>query len=249
VRCDDSEPGKIDIDAAMNCFVSGQVMVSYGLLVEIKVNDQYRSGELATGQGIAGDQFRVDVRVLGPHWCQASQIQLWANGQPMVVAAIPQTPAADLPVGVKWSGGWTLTKPAHDVHLVAIATGPGIDGLYWKTAKPYQPTSPDWRAMTIGCSGAVWLDADDDGRRTPAREYAQRALAAAGQDYAKLVGELSKYDEAVAAQAAYLLQRSGATLETQPLIEALERATPATAAGFQAFREAWRENEIARARP
>ncbi len=56
-------------------------MVSYGLLTEITVNDKYHSGETATGLG-------DEVRVLGPQWSRANQVQLFANGHVIREATI-----------------------------------------------------------------------------------------------------------------------------------------------------------------
>ena len=109
--------------------------------------------------------------------------------------------------------------------------------------------SPDWEARTIGCSSAVWLDVDGDGRRTSARDYAERLVAAAGHDWEKLVASLSIYDEAVAAQAAHLVRVSGTSLQSEPLRAALKGGREMTQSGFRAYAEAWRENEIARAKP
>lgn len=246
IRCNDRDPGHLDIDEAVNNFIQGRVMVSYGLLAELTVNEKYRSGETAaTGD----DELHVEVRVLGSHWVRASQVQLFSNGHLIREATISSNPDSPLPIGVKWSDGWTIPKPRHDVHLVAIATGPGVDGLYWRTAKPYQPTSPDWESRVIGCSGAVWLDADKDGRRTSARGYAERLVAASTNDITKLIESLSTSDEAIAAQAAHVLRTSGLSLQSQPLLSALKTASPATQAGFRAYAEAWRENEIARVSP
>lgn len=246
IRCDDRDPGKLNAEEAVSNFVRGRVMVSYGLLTEITVNEKYHSGEtVATGD----DEVRIDVRVLGPHWSSATQIQLFANGRVISPIKIPESPDAILPVGVKWVGHWVAPKFQHDVHLVAIATGPGIDGLHWRTAKPYQPTSPDWEARTIGCSGAVWLDVDGDGRRTSARDYAERLVTAAKGDWKKLIASLWDYDDAVAAQAAHLVRVSGTSLQSEPLIAALKAGGEMTQSGFRAYAEAWRENEIARAKP
>ena len=246
IRCADRHPFQIDVDAAVNSFLQGRVMVSYGLLAELTVNEKYSSGELAP----VADDVRVDVRVLGPHWVRADRVLLFANGRMIrdeaISADIDHKP---LPIGVKWAGTWTIPKLSHDVYLVAIALGPGVDGLYWKTAKPYQPTSPEWEAHTIGCSGAVWLDADHDGLRTSARDYAKRLVAAAGSDWTKLIASLSDYDEAVAMQAAHLVRASGTSLQSEPLLAALKTGTPAVQAGFRAYANAWRENEIARAKP
>ncbi len=246
IRCNDRDPGHLDIDEAVNNFIQGRVMVSYGLLAELTVNEKYHSGETAA---LGDNELRVDVRVLGPHWVRASQVQLFSNGHMIRETAISSEPDSKLPIGVKWSSGWTIPKPRHDVHLVAIATGPGVDGLYWRTAKPYQPISPAWEPRVIGCSGAVWVDADKDGRRTSARDYAERLVAASDKDVTKLIESLSMYDEAVVSQAAHLLRASGLSLQSQPLLTALKTASPATQAGFGAYAEACRENEIARVSP
>src|SRR5439155_4190880 len=115
--------------------------------------------------------------------------------------------------GVKWSGEWTLPRFGHDVHLVAVASGPGVTDLYWPIAKPYQPTSPVVERRVLGSTGAVWLDADGDGKRTSAVDYARRLLREAGGDWRELVRSLTGYDEAVAAQAAGLLREQGVSVQ------------------------------------
>jgi hypothetical protein len=248
IRCVDRDPGAIDVEQAVNNFIQGRVMVSYGLLVEMQVNGKYGPGELSQMTDIASDSaaIRVSSRVLGPHWTEASKIVLLVNGHPIREETISADAARDLPSGVKWSGEWTFELPSHDVFLTAIAIGPGIDGLYWHTNKPYQPTSPDWVPHVIGCSGAVWIDADGDGRGTPARDYAQRNVAGCGGDFAKLLESLSTYDRAVAAQAAHLWQSSGSSLLSDEIQTQLKTAAPETQAGFQAYLDAWRETQIAR---
>ena len=246
IRCDDRDPGKLNVEEAVTNFVLGRVMVSYGLLAEITVNDKYHSGDtVETGD----DEVKITVRVLGPQWSRADRVDLFANGRLISSIPIIESSDASLPVEVKYVGHWVTPKFQHDVHLVAIATGPGIDGLHWRTAKPYQPTSPDWEARTIGCSGAVWLDVDGDGHRTSARDYAERLVTAAKGDWKKLIASLWDYDDAVAAQAAHLVRVSGTSLQSEPLLTALKEGREMTQYGFRAYAEAWRENEIARAEP
>ncbi len=246
IRCADRHPFAIDVDVAVNSFLQGRVMVSYGLLAEITVNGKHHSGETVS----PGDKdVEIDVRVLGPHWSRASEVTLFFNGHVISVMKIPETPEANLPTGVQWVGHWSVPPFRHDGHLVAIATGPGIDGPYWKTAKPYQPTSPDWMSQTIGCSGAVWIDADGDGKRTSARDYAERLFAASKNDFARLIASLSKYDAEVASQAAHLCQASGMALQSAENQRAIKRGSPLVQEGFHAYLQAWRENQIARAKP
>jgi hypothetical protein len=139
-----------------------------------------------------------------------------------------------------------LPRFHHDVHLVAIASGPGVRELYWPIARPYQPTSSIVNPRVLGSTGAVWLDADGDGARTSAFTYARRLLREAKGEWPALVRSLSDYDEAVAAQAASLLQARGISPTTAEVREAARKAGPRVERAFQAYAEAWRESQIAR---
>ena len=244
IRCDDQDAANINVDTAVSNFVAGRVLVSYGLLVDMNVEQEHRTGDLV--KQFEGKDARVNVRVLGPHWVGASRVQLLMNGAVIREASIGDVQADSLPRGVKWKGGWTIPLPSHDVHLVAVATGPRIDSFYWRTAKPYQPLSPDWEGATIACTGAIWLDIDKDGERTSPRDYAQRLVDAAGKNWPELVDKLSKYDEAVAAHVAHLVSQSQPS-QFGALLDASRQASAATRSGFQAYRDAARESEIARA--
>lgn len=148
VRCDDRDPGAIDVGRAIDSLRRGHVMVSYGLLTEIEI-DGRGPGELVTTHG----ELAVRIRVKGPGWTRADDVALYVNGARIRHEAIPDgtTP------GVKWEGTWRLPAPAHGAHLVAVATGPGVTAAYWPTAKPYQPTSPDFTPYVLGVSGAVFV--------------------------------------------------------------------------------------------
>jgi hypothetical protein len=238
VRCKDDKPGEIDVDEVVRSFRDGRVLVSCGLLADITVNDKYGPGDLAP---IAGD-VKVAVRVLGPAWTTADRVTLYANGVKVREEVIKDGKRA----GIKWSGEWTLPRPHHDVHLVAIATGPGDVGLYWPIARPYQPASPVVRKRVIGATGAVWIDADGDGKRTCALDYARRLYREADGKWQDVVRGLRDYDEAVAAQAAGLLQANGVSVAEKEVRDAAKAAGPHVAAAFDAFAGAWRESRIAR---
>ena len=237
VRCKDDRPGEIDVAEAVRNFAEGRVLVSCGLLAEITVDGKYGLGDLAP---VAGD-VRVAVRVLGPGWATADRVELYANGAKVREAEITDGGKA----GVKWAGAWVLPRPRHDLHLVAVATGPGVEGLFWPIAKPYQPASPVVRKRVIGLTGAVWLDADGDGRRTSALDYARKAVGD-GADWRKAVAALAGHDEAVAAQAAGLLRGRGVSPSAAEVRAAARAAGDAVLRGFDAYAEAWRESELAR---
>jgi hypothetical protein len=98
--------------------------------------------------------------------------------------------------------------------------------------KPYQPASSKWEGRAIASTNPIWIDADGDGEFTAARKYAQQIVEHHGTDPTKLLPALSRYDEAVAAQAASLCARAGAKLDEPPFVDALKVAAPQVSAGF-----------------
>lgn len=247
IRCDDRDPGNIDVEQAVDSFVQGRVMVSYGLLTNLTVNDRYGSGEMAR---VGGNTVKVNVRVQGPHWTTASRVQLFANGTVIREATMPANDDSAPAKKLDWKTEWIIPRPNHDIHLVAIATGPGITGPYWKTALPYQPTSPDFEPTSLGCSGAVWLDVDGDGRRSSARDYAEFAVGSSGGNIDAIVEKLKRYDESTAAQAAFVFHRQAGLEKQNPFLSgdaqaAVRKAEPHVRNGIQKYVDAWRRNQIA----
>ncbi|MBY0524829.1 MAG: CehA/McbA family metallohydrolase [Gemmataceae bacterium] len=238
IRVEHDDPAKIDVNEAVANFLAGRVMVSLGLLTEITVNDKYGPGDLAP----ATEQIKASVRVLGPSWVTADKVELFANGRKIHEAEIRDGKKG----GIKWSGEWLLPRFAHDAHLVAIATGPGVREPYWPIAKPYQPTSPVVNTRSVGSSGAVWIDGDGDGKRTCAADYARRLVAANGKDVAKLIQSLSVYDDAVAVHAAALLHGQGTSIMGAETLAAARKAGVQVERGFQAYFEACRQCQIER---
>jgi hypothetical protein len=229
VRCDDRDPGGIDLTQALESIRRGRTMVSYGLLTEIEVAGK-GPGDLAVPNG----ELRVHIRVKGPSWTRAQRVALYVNGVSVREEAIANGTRA----GIKWEGTWRLPKPNHDVHLVAIASGPGVNAPYWPTAKPYQPTSIEFTPYVLGLSGAVFLDADGSGKFESAFEYARREVSAATDDR-ELVTRLGRYDGAVAVQAASLL-RAHAPAAFEKRLRAMIQAAPShVAAGLTAYLEAF----------
>lgn len=235
IRAADDDPAAIDVAEACESFVAGRVVVSLGLFVEVTIDEHYTVGALVP----PGEQVAVRVRVLGPPWTRADQVRLFANGLEIRRATIDATGGRVLPEGVLWDEVWTIERPSHDVFLAATATGPGVAGLYWPIAKAYQPTSPDWTPYVFSLSGPVWLDADDSGTFEPAAEYARRRVAAANGDLARLIALLARDDEAVAVQAARLLQAGGAALVSEEMAGALSGAAPTTRRGFARYVQQW----------
>jgi hypothetical protein len=185
-------------------YQEGRLLVSLGLLANITVNERFRVGDLATG---LGKTFKVRAGVSGPSWVTADRVSLYANGILIRDSAILE--AEGKRGGEKTSITWEVPKPPHDVHLVVIATGPGVTAPYWEIPRPYQPNSRDFKPKVIGSTNPVWIDADGDGKFQSARDYAGVLVREAAGNEAKLKASLARYDESVAVQARALTQPEG----------------------------------------
>lgn len=228
IACPDANPAQLDVADACSNLLAGRALVSMGLLADMMVDERFGVGDLATN---LGEQVRVTVRVLGPSWVSATNVSVFANG----VKVRERELASAQSVGTKAAVTWSLPRPAHDVCLVAIATGPAVTAPYWAIPRPYQPTSRQWTGRVIGSTNPIWLDADGDGRFTAARAYARKLIEHHGLIPARLLPALDRYDEAVAAQAASLCAAQGVRIDAQEFSAALGSAAPQVQRGFAAF--------------
>ena len=228
VRCDDSNPGNINVEQACQSFLQGRVLVSLGLLTQMTVEDRFGVGDLATG---LRELMRVTVTVLGPSWTSADRVELYANG---VKIREQQIDAPVSPIE-KTRITWLIPEPAYDVHLVAIASGPPVTAPYGSIPKPYQPTSRAWAPRVLGATNPVWVDGDGDGKFTAPRAYAKEIIQRVGADPGKLIAELAKYDQAVAAQAASLCQAAGRDVRSGEFAEPLKNSLQHVQRGFAAY--------------
>ena len=241
LKASDDDPGEIPVAEAVASLTAGRVWVSYGLLVDLEVGGRFGPGDVVPSRDGEVD---CRLRVLGPGWANVHTVRLYGNGELLREQTLPadHTRPAGRP-GVIWEETWRLPPPRHDVHLVAVAMGPGVDAPFWKTARPYQPTSPRFEPSTLGVSGAVWLDVDGNGRGTPAVELAGKAWGEAGGDLARLIGTLEGYDAAVAAQAAWLCTEAGHDLDSREARGMWQSAGGGVSRGFERFLEAHRLNQ------
>ncbi|CAN5687546.1 hypothetical protein BH11VER1_BH11VER1_33610 [soil metagenome] len=198
----DADPAQFDLDEVWRSYQEGRLLVSLGLLTQLKVNDRYGVGDLATG---LTDSIKVEATILGPAWTQADHIELYANG----ILIREQDIKDDHRAGEKARITWQIPKPKHDVHLVVIATGPGLSEPFWEIPRPYQPASKTLTARVIGSTNPIWIDADGDGKFQSAFDYAQTLIKQHGSNREALREALKNFDEAVATQV-------GGLTETNP---------------------------------
>jgi len=240
IRCEDRDPGTINVEQACRNLAAGRALVSLGLLCEIIVAGDHGPGDLVA----ATDELQVDLRVLGPSWSRATHVGLYANGVKIRETQILE-PDSSAP-GMKWQGTWRLPRLRHDVHLAAIATGPGVKEPFWPVPRPYQPTSPVWDSYVVGSTGAVWIDADGSGDFNSAFDYASRLVRESADDFDRLMTRLTEYDQAVAVQVARLVHVQKIKTRTELVQAAARTDRQSIKDGFRAYVDAWKECEIAR---
>jgi hypothetical protein len=201
VATKDADPANLNLDEVWRSYQQGRLLVSFGLLTQIKVDDRFIVGDTATA---LGENIKVEAAVFGPSWVQADHLELYANGR----VIREQDLVDDHRAGEKARVVWQIPKPAHDVHLVAIATGPGVKAPYWETPRPYQPRSKTFSPRVIGSTNPIWVDADGDGKFDSAFALAHRLIEKHGRDGEKLREALKTYDESVAIQVNVILQEA-----------------------------------------
>lgn len=193
VAAKNGDPAQLDLDEVWRSYQEGRLLVSLGLMTTLKVDDRFTVGDLATG---LGDKIKVEAVVSGPAWVKADRIELYANG----ILIREQSIMDEHRAGEKARIIWELPKPAHDVHLVAIATGPGITEPFWEIPRPYQPSSKTLTPRVIGSTNPIWLDNDSDGKFASAFAVAQSLVTKFGSDPSALREALKKHDAAVVVQ-------------------------------------------------
>jgi len=227
----DTDPGRLDVDAACESLLKGRATVSLGLIATVKVDGRHGPGDLATG---IGREIDVEARVYGPSWANVDRVELYANGERIRDEWVDGAAVG----GEKARLNWKIDRPTYDLHLEVVASGPGVRKLTWPLARPYQPNTPSWNPRVIAVTNPVWIDADGDGAYTSPRALAAKVLSAHGNNVDAAIAELGHYDEAVATQAASLLRSSGVDPRTAPVTRALQTAAAAVRRGFAAWASA-----------
>ena len=74
----------------------------------------------------------MSISVAGPAWIRADRADLFANG----VKVRERRLGVEAGAIEKANVSWELPRPAHDVALVAIASGPDVTAPYWAIPKP-----------------------------------------------------------------------------------------------------------------
>ena len=193
IRSSTDDPGKINVAEVVENILAGRVLVSMGLLADVKVNGKFTAGDLATG---VGEDLEVEVEVRGPRWTRASRVALFFNGRKVREEKIEHSSDAV----VKYRDRWVFGGPSKDIHLVLVATGPHLKNSYW--------SPPQDDRYVIGATNPVWIDGDGDGKYSAPGDYARALVAECGTDGVALAKALRVHDEITAILAAGLFRRN-----------------------------------------
>lgn len=231
IRYEGNDPATIDTGRIIPALLSGAVMVSFGIVTAITINDQYGPGSLVPPDS----RIKVNVSVMAPSWATPDSVFLFANGKKIRSEKIQREKGSKR---TQWNREWAIPVSYQDQFFSAVAIGPDPAKPYWRVPKPYQPTSASWFPHIAGFSGAVWVDADGDGKKTSAHEYALRLISKHPGDLPGLIAGLKLYDEAVAIQAAAILWEQGILPASGKMDKLLSGAAPVVKHGFSLFRQA-----------
>jgi len=223
-----SRPDRIDVQEACDNILAGKVLASMGLLTEAWVDGAYGVGSLAAGSGA---EMKVRVRVQGPRWISADRLEIFQDGENVATRAILPAKTGSVKADVTV----TLPRPKHDAWIVAIASGPGVMEHYWPTARPYQPTRPDWDPRVIGSTNFIRVDGDGDGKYSSPLDYARAVFNETGAAPDKLTAALGRYDTAVSIQAASVCRERGIDLNAGPFRRAIDNSALHVRHGFVAY--------------
>lgn len=237
VKADDGDPAHLDVEQIVRSYREGRVAVSMGLLVDIEVNGSFGMGDLVPlGDGDLDAVVTVDA----PGWVRSSReapvsSRIYINGDQGAGAEQFFDEDNRKIVTRMNKGGEGL--PKRDFWVVAVAVGPGVTAPFWAIPRPYQPSSKKWTPRVIGVTNPVYVDADGDGIYTSPRGYAKRLVEKHGHDAPAVIHALSagRYDAAVAAQAASLLDDAGVEVDSERIAKLLQQTSINVATGFRSY--------------
>jgi len=214
-------------------FSAGRTTVSFGLMTEMIIDSLFGPGEIAP----SGDRLHVHVKVWGPDWARADRLMIFVNGEKVRHTAINDKGSA----GLKWEEKFMLPRPQHDIHVVAVAEGPGINAPYWPIAKPFQPRSADIHPIVLGVTNAIRIDADNDGKFTSAYEYAKQLWDSCGGNLSAYVKRLAGYHQSVSIQAGRVLAEGRREVLSPQIQKIFAQGRPHVRNGFKKFTDGFRK--------
>jgi hypothetical protein len=155
-----TDPGSIDVEAAIKSMRAGNMSVSYGIFGQATVNGSVEMGQIAkpNGDGMIDVKFHVAC----PSWGKAKKAVAYLNGVQVGEQELNMKPRYPLSTNVTFK----IPAPRHDAYLVCVAYGDGIKDPSWKTMADF----------TLAVTNPIFIDADRDGKYSSPRDSALTIL-------------------------------------------------------------------------
>ncbi len=239
IRGEDADPSRLNVAQLCDNLRQGRAIVSLGLFPQLSIADapdaldapSLTTGVILPKSSHSGDLhkgdspfFEITASVDFPTWINPegkTVATLYENGRPKVAFPFEMKKTAGRPLAFKAR----FAKPKADAWYVLIAETPGMTNAYWSIARPYQPSSPEWKPAMIGVTNPIYLDANGDGFYSAPRETAlllnRQFTSAHG-----VIPELDRYDWAVAAHVAEILTEAGTDLNAAEFKPLISKAAP-----------------------
>ena len=239
IRGNDTNVAQLNVAQLCDNLKQGRAVASLGLFPQLTLTEAPDALDLPTAitgevraQGSGpGDLhkgesrfFEVIASVDFPEWMQSegrTVLTLYENGQAKLVFPFEMPKTAGKPLAFKAR----FPKPKADAWYVLVAEAPGVTNAYWSIARPYQPSSPEWKPTMLGATNPIYLDADQDGKYLSPRKSAERL----NDQYVSphdLIPVLSGYDSTIAIHIAEILHEAGVDLNAVEFKPRLANAAP-----------------------
>ena len=190
LRSATDNPAKLDLDAIYEAFNKGRSSISLGIFTDVRVDGEQVPGDVVE-VAKSGEKIPVKVRVATPSWVTPRQVSLYLNGRMVMWRELSKTEGKPMDQWVEFS----LARPAHDSHLVAVVLGDPVTEPFWKTT---------WDA-TLAATNPVYLDASGDGEYQSPRATAQALVDSKKGDLPGVLATLDDLDSAIGVQVVDLL--------------------------------------------
>ena len=134
VRLSTDVPKEVSVDELRSAFKRGQLTLSCGPFVEMKIGDQEIGGTVM----LQGDELQIQARVAAPSWVDVDVLEVLVNGQ--VVKAVPLSGAIG---GDRFMGTVTASVPAgRDSWVALVARGDRPHGIWVRGRPSFALTNP-----------------------------------------------------------------------------------------------------------
>ncbi len=117
--------GELTQDRVVNAFKKGQMVVSLGLFCDLKVDEQYRVGDVVPFE--KGKKRQLSITTKAPSWVNAKTCYLYENGK--VIHSWKLDATNGQPLDHEFKFDYTPKKEGD--YLVALLIGDQIDHVYW----------------------------------------------------------------------------------------------------------------------